>query len=156
MEYWLQKKTIGGWSMVTWYATIEEALKNYQSCLTSGKGYSWRLCKVEVVEASMLDEVVEVAAPELPEPVFIKTKPPQIINQTDWTGVASTWGEKRTTDDPSPGAVVSTRPPRLDLIGSVWLVHHGLKKKTRVASHLVESMLAQGYEKGSPRTVFRG
>jgi hypothetical protein len=59
-EYWLQKKTLGGWSHVTWYAIKEEAKLNFDRVSAGDSGYSWRLVKIEVIEQKLLDEVIEV------------------------------------------------------------------------------------------------
>ena len=162
-EYWLQKKTIGGWSQVTWYVDIEQAKLNYNKCVGNGNsGYSWRLVKVEVIEASMLEEVVEVEAPEIEQKPL---KQVSAIKYTGWSVANPPAGEFKsdgcpvTAEKPSNSTGIdawgTAPPPEHGLSGSVWLVHHGLKKKTRVAASEVAAMMEQGYVKGSPRTVFK-
>jgi len=76
-EYWLQKKTIGGWSNVTWYSDQKQAEENYKRAWAGGKsGYSWRLFSIDetnLIMEDLLDEVTEVQASELDTEVTIKT-----------------------------------------------------------------------------------
>jgi len=67
-EYWLQKKTLGGWSHVTWYANEAEARANFDKC-KSNSGYSWRVVKAEVIVEAMLEEVTEVEPPHSDSPI---------------------------------------------------------------------------------------
>lgn len=150
-EYWLQKKTIGGWSTVTWYSDQEQAKTNYVR-LRSGIGYSYRLVSVEIVQEHLLDEVVAVEAPELEDKKNI-TK--QIVDKlyadkpvsNGWADTANGWNSKVSVN------VVTEKEHGLS--GSVWVVHHGNKDKTRVSANELDGYLAKGYEKAGPRTQFR-
>lgn len=136
-EYWLQKKAFNSWLHVTWYATEEEAKLNLNRVAVEGNGYSWRMVKVDVVEERLLHDESPVLPPE-PEP---------IIKNSGWpaTPAAAGWG-KPTTIQPIKDT------GHHGLSGSVWMVHFGLKKKTRVPADQMAALIEQGYVKGSPRT----
>lgn len=170
-EYWLQKKTIGGWSMVTWYSELEQASKNYDQ-LRKNIGYSYRMAEVKIVQEHLLDEVVKVEAPEVeldakanvwggqqkPQATGGWTKPEQQTNngwntleiKTKLSSIDTTnnpWGK----DDRGDLA----EPKEHGLTGSVWVIHHANKHKCRVSANDIDDMLAKGYERGGPRTQFR-
>lgn len=138
-EYWLQKKAFNSWSHVTWYSTIEEAQTNFNKVSVEGNGYSWRMVKVEVVEVRLLEGERPVLPPEPEQP---------IIKNSGWaaTPAAAGWGKPTAIDDIKAEG-------HHGLSGSVWMVHFGLKKKTRVPASQMAALIEQGYVKGSPRTV---
>lgn len=147
-EYWLQKKTIGGWSVVTWYDNQEQAEKNYNECIKN-VGYAWRLVKVEVMSEQRLEEEKEIIPPVIQPVQFIKKTldPWQAAPQSENQMAINPWGATMpSVSDPSP-----TKSEH-GLSGSVWLVHRGLKIKGRFAADKVDAMMAQGYERGGPRT----
>jgi len=142
-EYWLQKKTIGGWSMVTWYSDLDQAKLNYDR-LKQGAGYSYRLVQVEAIQEDMLDEVVTVEAPEIEQ-----------------TAKANVWGGQIKKPDTSSGfsgwGDMLSNSSKLEhgLSGSVWVINHSTKDKKRVPAGELDAMIAQGYVRGGPRTQFR-
>lgn len=180
-EYWLQKKTIGGWSHVTWYDNPEQAKRNFDNCSKDNNGYSWRLVKVETVEVKMLEEVVTVEAPK----VEIAAKANVWAgNEVKVTADASGWGKPTNGDWSSKNdwANTSESPQALGwgntskellpekmiineavnmmtrthgLVGKVWLINHQLKQKKRVDPADVDSMIAQGWVRGGPKTSFQ-
>jgi len=165
-EYWLQKKTIGGWSMVTYYVDADEAWRNYASCVGNGmSGYSWRLVRVETIKEDMLNDVVDIQSPDYDAILFgrsfskdgVRVPAEKVLIQdapksTGWGADTSRWG-KPASIDPSPAGVINPSTEH-GLTGSVWLVHHGLRKKTRVSADKVDAMMKEGYVKGNPRTQF--
>lgn len=153
-EYWLQKKSLSGWSMVTWYSDVEQAMTNYKKCIGNGmSGYSWRLCKVEALETSMLQEVTDIEAPELEvkkttswgADIQKPLKKAEDVKYSNGWGDTSSW-----SDIPSDNS-----KPEHGLTGSVWVINHALKEKKRVAASEVDNMLSLGYERGGPKTKFR-
>lgn len=156
-EFWLQKKTIGGWSMVTWYDNEEQARKNYDNCRT-GKGYAWRLVKVEVLELQPLEDMIEIVPPEVEKPQE-RRQSLKIVDPWGDTKIASNsisdnpiWNEGHPTADNVP--VISV-PSVHGLSGSIWVVHHGQRIKSRVALSDLDSYLNNGYVRGGPKTQFR-
>ena len=149
-EYWLLKKQLGGWDKVTWYAEdeLEKAQSSFKA-LVDAKGYAIRLVKVDVVQEHLLEEMIEVAKPEI-EPVkttWERHAKPVEAKYNGWGNVTpavpnNSWGPVTVQSKPSHG-----------LSGSVWLVNYSLKQKKRVASSEVDVMIAQGWERGGPRTV---
>lgn len=161
-EYWLQKKGLGGWSMVTWYSDLDQAMTNYRKCLDNGmSGYSWRLCKVEAVEVSMLDEVTEIEAPSLEPSIPVVRKPwtdsiqPLPVKKPWGATPTPAWGGSFKIINPEPNEGLSARPGRPDLVGKVWMVNHLTKSKVRVSPEEVKLMTEAGYERGGPKTKFR-
>lgn len=181
-EYWLQKKTIGGWSHVTYYTDVEQAKINYKSASEGNSGYSWRLVSVEVIECKMLEDVVEVKMtngstlefkPDGKEkinsweaPVIVGMdwgkgddfsvdwKPSQDAPKSpDWGGTPA-WGDFKAGDDPGANAPAPADAHH-GLSGSVWVINHTTKHKSRVPANELENYLNKGYEKGGPRTGFR-
>ena len=149
-EFWLQKKTIGGWSHVTSYQDEQQARTNYNRCIEGGmSGYSWRLCKVEAIEVAMLNDVVEVSQPEPDRPANILI---QGAPKSSWGTPPATWGEKRTSID----LPADSERPEHGLSGSVWLIHHGQRAKVRVKADEAQKYLDEGYVRGGPRTQFEG
>lgn len=156
-EYWLQKKIIGGWSHVTWYADLATATENFNRASAGNSGYSWRVVKAETVVEKLLDEVVE--APVIEQPLKPKScwGMPLPASQdapklSGWEQAASGWGNV-TGNNPNPAGYGSVTGEH-GLSGSVWLVHHGKKHKTRVAADKVAAMMADGYVRGGPATRF--
>lgn len=151
-EYWLQKKTISGWSNATWYDNQEQALKNLFNCagVAGGSGYSWRVMKAEVVEQRLLDEVVMVEAPELEAPI-----------KTGWGAFksatpAQAWGKPSNAPgfSPSPSPVINLDDTHGGK-GMVWVIKHSIKSKKKIQPNELEYHLANGWERGGPRTEFR-
>ena len=145
-EYWLQKKAFNSWSHVTWYDSLEEAKTNFNRVSVEGNGYSWRMVRVEVIEERLLEGERPVLKPEVED--FIKPAPP--IKNSGWatTPAAAGWGNSTAIDDIKAEG-------HHGLSGSVWMVHFGLKKKTRVPADQMAALIEQGYERGSPRTEFK-
>ena len=135
-EYILQKRTLSMWSYVTWYEDLEQAKANFQKMAKEGNGYSWRLVEVITIEEKLLDGERE-PEPEAAEPV-----------KSDWgSPVAQGWGKSMAIDP------IKDTGHSHGLSGSVWMVHFGLRKKTRIPADQQAHFEAQGYVKGSPRTV---
>lgn len=158
-EYWLQKKTLGGWSHVTWYASKEEALANLAK-LNSQSGYSWRVVQAIVIEEKLLDEVTEVKPPEVNDK--IKERVWTMKTQSD--AIKSGWDDKPKVKSISGWGNVASMQPEAGqymeqkehgLSGKVWLIHHARKDKIRVHADEVDGMLKDGWERGGPRTQFR-
>lgn len=163
-EYWLQKKTIGGWSHVTWYDDLEQAQLNFNRVSAGDSGYSWRLVNVTTIQEKMLADVVNVEAPNVKleaarSNVWAGTKPPE-NKKSGWGATPATvWGSNLTSNNPKPAVTPSgwgTPPAKTEhgLSGSVWLAHAGLRQKKRVPADQVNDMIAQGWYKAGPRTTF--
>lgn len=170
-EYWLQKKTIGGWSHVTYYVTEAEARINFNKVSGDLNGYCWRLVKAEVIEEKLLNDVVEIDPPKMYEEP-LKTG---IINQakSGWGNLipaipkSNGWGDvpqsgwNSTTIDPKPvvlnswGDLPADSGYRHKGTGKVCMINHVLKERTKVDANVVDNMIAQGWERGGPRTQFR-
>lgn len=159
-EYWLQKKTIGGWSHVTYYSDELEARTNLDKVAIPNNGYSWRLVKAEVIEERMLEEVVEVAS----MPLDIEaTKAKAALwgksiqdAPTGWgaTPAASGW-DKPAVINPILNTGLSSGDGRGAKAGSICLMHHQMKKRMRAMPDELDMLLSQGWERGGPRTQFR-
>lgn len=145
-EYWLQKKTIGGWSVVTWYDNQEQAEKNYNECIKA-KGYAWRLVKVETLHLQPLEDMIEVNQPQV-EPFQDK---PKVIGWADGPSKAP----NQMANNPWGSTVPSVKPEH-GLSGSVWVINHTLRVKARIAGNQLEKYLAEGYVRGGPKTSFEG
>lgn len=149
-EYWLQKKTIGGWSMVTWYSELEQAMLNYSKCVGKGdSGYSWRLIEAKTIAEDMLAEVTNVETPELEQKTtsWGATIKPKLVNN-GWGNptpkpVASRWGSDSEIKEHG-------------MVGKVWMLNHKLKERARVNPDEVESRKANGWIIGGPKTMFEG
>lgn len=143
-EYHLQKRGLSIWHYVTWYSSLEECKKNFDKVSVEGNGYSWRMVAVKVIEERLLEGERPVLKPEVED--FIKPAPP--IKNSGWaaTPAAAGWGNSTAIDDIKAEG-------HHGLSGSVWMVHFGLKKKTRVPASQMVALIEQGYVKGSPRTV---
>lgn len=148
-EYWLQKKTIGGWSHVTWYATEQEAMAQYNK-LGNDTGYSWRVCKVEPVAEKLLYDHEEPKPPEV-----WASSPAPIVKNSGWGDQASDWPEKRTSDNPIMNTGWSSTPAVHGMTGKVWMVNHAKRLRARVDANSVALYEADGYERGGPKTAFR-
>lgn len=149
-EYWLQKKTLGGWQTVSWWAEAElaKAQASYNSCSKPDSGYSWRLCKVEILTEARLDEEIEAKPTNLD---FNSQSNGELIIpplKGIWadTKPKSQWGD----------VPVDSSNPEHGMVGKVWMIHHQLKLKKRVDPAEVDGMIGQGYERGGPKTQFRG
>lgn len=133
-EYVLQKKTLGGWSYVTWYTDVNEALRNLKAAVADGySGYSWRVVELKVIEEVLNKDELEALPTEKEEAV---------------EPVKSGWGKPT-------GAAWGVPAPKAEhgLAGKVWLANRELKEKRRVDPSEVEVMMAQGWFKAGPRTV---
>lgn len=171
-EYWLQKKTIGGWSHVTWYDNLEQAKRNFDNCSKANNGYSWRIAKVETVEVKMLEEVVTVEAPKVEIAAKANVwagnevkaaadasgwgKPDVLIPKSEW-GKSSGWEKINTKSDEFWGNNPSgdRTEKQHGMTGKVWLINHLTKERARVSEDRVAEMLANGWERGGPKTGFR-
>lgn len=163
-EYWLQKKTIGGWSQVTWYSDYEQAKLNYDSASKGNSGYSWRICKVEMIEQKLLEDTVEVKPPDgyswsdVTEEQKIEMISNAGINavksfKSGWDNVHSKgWGvpeyKEKDWDFAKP-------EKEHGMTGKVWMINHTTKQKARITAALVEQFELNGWERGGPKTVFR-
>jgi len=138
-EYHLQKRGLSIWHYVTWYTTEAECKLNFDRVSVNGNGYSWRMVKVDVIEQKLNEGERECLPPEPEQP---------IIKNSGWaaTPAAAGWGKPTAIDDIKAEG-------HHGLSGSVWMVHFGLKKKTRVPASQMAALIEQGYVKGSPRTV---
>lgn len=175
IEYWLQKKTIGGWSQVTNYQDLDQAKRNFVSCVGKGNsGYCWRLAEVKIIEEAMLDEVTIIETDkdvELPQakvgqsvvirnigdkPIAVRPwgNPVQDKPKSSGWGQTAPWGQNQ-----MPISLTQAEGLSSDQVhgfsGSVWVIHHGQKHKARIAGNELELYLAKGYERGGPRTQFR-
>ena len=143
-EYWLQKKTIGGWSQVTWYSELEQAQHNYNQ-LRKATGYSYRMVKVETVQEHLLEEVVAVEAPALElaakSNVWAGNAPPIKKSEPEATQ-SSNWGNFKSASVHAHG-----------LAGKVWLGNPVTKEKKRIDPGMVDGMMKDGWIKVGPRTV---
>lgn len=163
-EYWLQKKTIGGWSHVTWYADKDQALKNFKTAVGNGmSGYSWRLIEAVELEVSMLQEVTEVTLPDNPvigEAVTITNNTDKPLKVNGWgqqtiVEPKTSWGRLPINIDKDKNISSVPIKPEHGLSGSVWVINHKDRVKKRIKANELDSMLAQGYEKAGPRTEFK-
>lgn len=147
-EYYLQKKTLAGWSNITWYLDLEQARKNYIACVGNGNsGYSWRLVEGKVIECAMLEEVTDIAPPS-PQPVPGK----EIL--TGW-GEPSLIPPNRTSVNPGWADIPSSSQAVHGLSGSVWVIHHQLRQKSRIPGSELQKHLDNGFERCGPRTQFK-
>lgn len=163
-EYWLQKKTIGGWSTVTWYSDLAQATENYNRCI-GNPGYSWRLVTVEVVHEKRLEEEVEITPVPITEfnnniqntkwvskADLIEQFPSQNKN-SGWPATPSPGGwDSFTPDKPKPA--ILTLDEKHGGIGKVWMLRHDIKQRARVNPNEVDYYLSQGWIKGGPKTAF--
>lgn len=149
-EYWLQKRTLGGWSNVSWWSEheLEKANTSYQSCLKQ-VGYSWRLIKVETLQEVRLQEEVEDKVQDSKE---------EQAKYNVWAGQASSWnvGDKVVANGWGDTTITATAPEKEHgMVGKVWMLHHARKEKIRVDPSQVDSLIIEGWERGGPRTQFR-
>lgn len=158
-EYWLQKKTIGGWSMVTWYAEKEEALANLNRINTTGQsGYSWRVMEATIVQEIRLEEETQIEAPELEVKktswgATIKPKP--VLDHPKSNG----WGSEPTHKQVGawmPNDAIRHGDVKHGMVGKVWMLNHQLKERARVNPDEVESRKANGWIVSGPKTAFEG
>lgn len=169
-EYWLQKKTLGGWSIIG-----KTTLENFAK-LDQNSGYSWRLVKAEVVEERLLEDHEE-PRPSLDISDTIGMKDLQrgkawLSNAPDASGVPepaspidnSDWGQAIPAvvqDAAMYGVGFSQDGKHIPAeqvhgnVGKIWMVNHSIKEKLRVNSNEVESYFAKGFVKGGPRTQFK-
>jgi hypothetical protein len=140
-EYHLQKRTLSTWQHVTWYETEAEAKKNFDRAVASQTGYSWRYVKVETIEEHINGGEIELKADK--EEATVEAPKQSNDGWSRPIKPGETWGEHKNVDPkPSHG-----------LAGKVWLVNKTLREKKRVDPSEVDAMLAQGWEKGGPRTI---
>ncbi len=156
-EYVLQKRTLSMWSYVTWYDDLEQGLKNLNSSFKDS-GYSWRLVKLTVIEEKLNGGELELEPDGLPDGEDQPEGSDTLVTHQFATDkpageFKSSWGVP-STDFKNEHASEPDLKPSHGLAGSVWMVHFGLKRKTRVPLAEMEGLIAQGYVKGSPRTVF--
>lgn len=139
-EYHIQKRGMKVWQYVTWYDSYEQAKRNFD-VLKASQGWSYRIVELKVMDEALLEG--EYKDEQDGEDLTPQEAP--VIKNSGWgaTHAASDWGN---------AAVISPKPDH-GLSGSVWMIHFGLKKKTRVPMAQMNDLMAQGYVKGSPRTV---
>lgn len=164
-EYWLQKKTIGGWSQVTWYVDEAQARDNYKRCVGNGmSGYSWRLVEVKEIEISMLQEVVETPIPNntVEEPINTNAgwgQDKRIIKDNVWNGWSIPSDSSKHNPLEPKGAVLDNGvfvvAKEHGLTGSVWVINHLTRQKLRVSASELQKHLDNGFERGGPKTKFR-
>lgn len=141
-EYWLQKKTVGGWSHVTYYSDELEARTNLDKVAIPNNGYSWRLVKAEVIEERMLEEVVEVTKPSLEANEIAKAAlwGKSVQDASNGWGASNTgWNDK--VEKQSHG-----------LAGKVWMINRSTQTKTRVDPSQVAEFETRGFVRGGPRS----
>lgn len=150
-EYWLQKKTLGGWSHVTRYNDLEQVTKNYNNCSKGDSGYSWRIMKCEVIEEKLLFDHEEVE--EIQEPLDAISRVPLKELKSGWGNVKSSgWG-----NDPSPASLSFVNTPSSSevqhgMVGKVWMINHKTKERKRIDPGVD---LGVDWERGGPKTPFR-
>lgn len=143
IEYWLQKKTLGGWSHVTRYIELEEAKANYDRCSKGNSGYSWRLCEITVIEEKLLEDHSEVENIKPVSNGWSDVKASDIWVNTN--PKSNLWAETPSTSDVQHG-----------MVGKVWMINHSSKVRMRANAEDVESLLATGlWQRGGPKTAFR-
>lgn len=136
-EYWLQKKTIGGWSQVTWYDNQEQAMTNFNNVSKGDTGYSWRLVEANTVVEKLLEEIVEVPPPE-----FIPIEPRVRLKPVAATPMAAGW-DKPMGDDP----IKDTGHPTHGGKGQIWVVNRATAHKTKISPDQLQEFEAKGYAK---------
>lgn len=152
-EYWLQNKTIGGWSTVTWYDSQEQAKINYDR-LRQAVGYSYRMVKVEAIEVNLLEEVVELKPSD---DIEVKAKANVWGGNKGWAPIneiSGGWGDKPSGAIVDNGVFIPAVPEH-GMTGKVWLINHADKSRVRVAPDEVQRYIDGGYERGGPKTAFR-
>src|SRR4051812_41413450 len=112
-------------------------------------GYSWRLVEVKELEVAMLNDVVEITQ-SIEEPTIIKSgwKAQAIMDAAILTANApksTGWGQPafaggKPIQQASPVSQPASSDLQHGLSGSVWLVHHKLRIKTRVSADKVDVM----------------
>lgn len=137
-EYWLQKKTIGGWSHVTWYDNIDQAKVNFDRASNGNSGYSWRLVKVEMIEKKLLEEAIPI-------------EPPAVELAQVATPMATGWDKPMAVHLPVV-ATPSSSQARHGLAGKIWMVNRQTGHKTRIDPVEQQAFEANGYQKGGPRS----
>lgn len=172
-EYWLQKKTIGGWSMVTSYQDEDQAWRNYISCVGNGmSGYSWRLVEAKTIQEDMLNDVVTIptdiemerighvrALKQASDVVYSgwSVANPVQDKKSGWGATpTAAWGNLIKSIDPEANGGPSKPDGRGAKPGSICLMHHGLKKRCRAMPEELDMLLSQGWQRGGPRTQFEG
>lgn len=146
-EYWLQKKTIGQWSIHSRYDDIDQARNGMKLYAVTNNGYSWRIVDTKVVEEKLLEDHQEPKALEWGGPVggdmATASQPAPPIASDGWGQPAPAFS--------IPSASAATHGN----VGKVWMVHYGLKDKKRVNADQVEAMVKDGWVRGGPRTEFK-
>lgn len=149
-QYYLEKRTLSTWSHVTWYATEEEALKNFNRVAVAGNGYSWRVVKVEVVEERILtgERPVEPTHPMEPDRYRDDEDEVGTYKPNKYTTTISTDAWRK-----ADMGISSNPPSNHGMVGKVWLGNPTTKEKKRVEPSMVEAMMKDGWVKAGPRTV---
>ena len=154
-EYVLQKKTLGGWSYVSWWSEneLDRAQRSYDSMTKGDTGYSWRLCKLEVMQEKLLDDTTEVPREEVEEVTPAKKA---WDSQHGWGATpAPKVGDTISWGNGEQSKVIVTASPKSShgLSGSVWVGNLSTKEKKRVPAAEADKLLADGWVRAGPRTV---
>lgn len=150
-EYWLQKKTIGGWSNITWYEDKNQAEVNYDK-VRQNAGYSYRLVEVTTLQEHRLQEETIIEPPSVDDYKKVKEK----IWSTP-EPKKDGWGDVNTKPDNHWGKGPSgeLNETKHGMSGKVWMINHTNKTRVRVTPDEVQRMTEAGYERGGPKTPFR-
>lgn len=176
-EYILQKKTLGGWSTVSYWTANEFEIANasFDKCSKGNNGYSWRLLKCEVfaekrleeeVNTTPLDEVKDEWGKEAnaksnvwagQKSVIVKSggwgDPVNPVNKdVSVTITKPDWGKAPDSWGDHAGMMIDRS--KHGMVDKVWLIHHARKDRIRVHANEVDAMLADGWVRGGPRTQF--
>lgn len=146
-EYWLQKKTIGGWSQVTWYADKDQAMANFNNITRGDTGYSWRLIEANTVVEKLLEEVVEIEAPEF-IPNFKKAeRAPVRANPILDSRAQGDWSKPMGASPIENAGALAHKGK-----GQIWVVNRTTAHKTKIDPARLQEFEANGYERGGPRS----
>lgn len=176
-EFHIQKRGLAVWQYVTWYETYEEAKKNFDR-LVMGKGYSYRIVELKVMDEAKLEGEREDEAPGsdvLTTHHFVTPKPTEPVKSSWGAPVATGWGKPAVIDPTAPepkcktcngdGYISASFPdvpdakcpdcspkPEHGLTGSVWVGNLVTKEKKRVSMPQSMLLLNEGWIKVGPRT----
>jgi len=157
-EYWLQKKTIGGWSVITWYDNKEQAEANYNKVRQSA-GYSYRLVEVTTLQEHRLPEETVIEPPAIEHIKSPKTLVVQPETGVDGKPIAWTsdgWDNINTKPDNHWGKGPSGELDETHgMTGKIWMLSHTAKTRARINPNELDYYLSQGWERGGPKTPFR-
>lgn len=173
IEYWLQKKTIGGWSNLDRHDNLDKAKANFLQCVGNGlSGYSWRLVECSVIEQAMLNDVMPIPEVTVEIDRYIiggksdkltwgdigRNRPADILVQdapkTRPWGQAASEPENIKIINPGANTGLSKLDGRGAKPGSICLIHHSLQKRMRAMPEELDMLLLQGWVRGGPRTQF--